>query len=269
MSINKLLTVDECKKQFIKNIELVSSRHGISKAFEDYLIVEGYGLSNAAEIGFQNIGGKIDEGRLKNRIQLVKDTYKKFNEEERAAYFLCAEAFAQALTLKREDFLGPIFMDLEIGNAKVGQFFTPSYIARCMAEMTLSTVTDELQQKNYITLCDPTSGSGVMLIEACEVLRERGLNYWNYFVEGTDLDRRSYLMSYLQLSLLGIPGVFFWGDSLSMKRNEYMATPIALYHAWIPKIYGKKPDKEQLNEQPLKAQDMELQSDKKGQFILF
>ncbi len=79
-----------------------------------------------------------------------------------------------------QDFLGEMYMKLNLGNHWKGQFFTPYHICEFMANVTGCET--EIEQKGYISICDQCVGGGAMLIAAANSLRRRGINYQNHAV---------------------------------------------------------------------------------------
>ncbi len=114
-----------------------------------------------------------------------------------------------------QDFLGKLYMNLNLGNHWKGQFFTPYHVCELMAKMTVEGCEPEIERKGFISICDPCIGGGAMMIAAANVLREGGINYQNHVLfVGQDVDRVVAMMAYIQISLLGCPGYIAVGDSL-------------------------------------------------------
>ena len=217
--------------------------YGVSNhdVFADFLTITSYDMLVLSENAYKNLGGKIDENKHNSRICEIEKIKSKYNNE---LLLKATMILIKALTEERKDFLGTVFEELGLGDARNGQFFTPNHISKIMAKLSLEGLPElsALNDKKYITIADPCIGSGRLAIEACEELRNKGFSYWQYFVEGRDISRLPALMSYLQLSLLGVPAMVFWGDSLAMKNYEEFPTPIALLQGWLPKIYIKPED---------------------------
>lgn len=115
-----------------------------------------------------------------------------------------------------QDFLGDMYMSLELGNHWKGQFFTPYHISRMMAEMILGDCGKQIEDKGWIPVCDPTVGGGAMLIAAANLFRRQEVYYHNnvLFV-GQDIDRIVAMMAYIQISLLGCAGYIVVANSLT------------------------------------------------------
>ena len=116
-----------------------------------------------------------------------------------------------------QDFLGKMYMDLELSSHWKGQYFTPYELCQMMAEMTLGDrVQEEVEQKGYITISDPACGAGATLIAAANLLKRKGINFQNHVLfVGQDIDRVVALMCYIQLSLIGCPGYIAVADTLT------------------------------------------------------
>ncbi len=115
-----------------------------------------------------------------------------------------------------QDFLGKMYMNLNLGSHWHGQFFTPYHVSELMAKMLMPNAQEEMERRGWISICDPTVGGGGMLIAAASALKEQNINYQTsaLFV-GQDIDRVVAQMAYIQISLLGCPGYIAVGNSLT------------------------------------------------------
>lgn len=127
-----------------------------------------------------------------------------------------------------QDFLGKIFMNLNLGNHWKGQFFTPYSVCKLMAEITIGTEEEEkLKQRGYIAISDPACGAGATLIAAANVFRARKINYQTQVLfVAQDIDRIAGLMCYIQLSLLGCPGYIVIANTLTNPTAGTTLQPI-------------------------------------------
>jgi type I restriction-modification system DNA methylase subunit len=129
-----------------------------------------------------------------------------------------------ALTIGNNDFLGQMFMELELSNKWQGQFFTPYPICTFMAKVLVDKSLCE--QKEEIKLCEPCVGSGAMIMAFCEALREIGVNYQQkLYVHAQDISFVPVCMTYIQLSLIGCRAQVVHGDSLVNKTYDTWYTP--------------------------------------------
>ena len=149
------------------------------------------------------------------------------------------------------DFLGQLFMDLELANHWRGQFFTPMAVARTTAEMLLpADLPQRVDEKGFITLLEPAAGSGAMVIAFAGAMLARGVNPQQHLhVTAIDVDATAAHMCYLQMSLLGIPGVVYIGDTLRMEMRQHLVTPMHYLGLWEYRLRrGRKMEVQQLVE---------------------
>lgn len=158
-----------------------------------------------------------------------------------------ANRFAQALALlteclneRAEDVLGSLFMELELGSKWGGQFFTPYELCLVMAKLTLDpieAIREQIDQVGYVTACEPACGGGAMLIALAEAMRDVGINYQQQLhVTAVDVDVKAVHMTYVQLSLLGVPAVVVHGNALSLEEWSQWRTPMHTMGAWEWKL---------------------------------
>ena len=119
-----------------------------------------------------------------------------------------------------QDFLGEVYMSLELGSKHHAQFFTPYSLCKLNAQMVLEGF-DPTQ--DLIKAHEPACGSGGMIIALFDRLLELGEDrpernpQTNLYVEAWDLNETTARMAYLQFSLLGIPATVVCGNSLSLE----------------------------------------------------
>lgn len=127
-----------------------------------------------------------------------------------------------------DDYLGKLFMMSNTSNKGAGQFFTPFHVSEFSAQLAV-TGTDTSQ--DVITLHEPSCGSGGMIVAAAKALWDIGINYTErLFVECGDIDKRCVHMTYIQLSLFGIPAVVYQRDTLRMETFDEWLTPAFLFN---------------------------------------
>lgn len=115
-----------------------------------------------------------------------------------------------------QDFLGKMYMSLNLNNRWKGQFFTPYCVCKMMSEMTVRNLDTEIEEKGYISICDPSCGAGATLIAAVSTLKKSRYNFQNHVIfVGQDIDRVTAQMCYIQLSLLGCAGYICVGNTIT------------------------------------------------------
>lgn len=132
-----------------------------------------------------------------------------------------------ALEAKYHDFLGAIFMELELGDDRRGQYFTPYNVQSLMARLLMPGVKDTIEREGFFTLSEPTCGAGGMVVAYAECMLEAGLNpSTQMFVSCIDIDPVAADMAFIQLSLLGIPAEVTTGNTLTLQFSRVRYTPV-------------------------------------------
>jgi len=219
------ISKDKRIQEIISKIEGLGYTHGISTVFEDFITIVACAISNS-----------FDKVHFDEREALYMQTIKKYSKDELNIFVEIHAMVVNALeqTLYSSDLLGEIYHSLNLSNSRNGQFFTPVHIAHFMAEMLIGPKCEEIEEKGYITLCEPTCGSGVMVIAAANSLYKNHYNpSQNMCVLAVDNDIRCTMMAYIQLSYLGIPAVVIHGDSLLAKEYARFYTPMYILGGWI------------------------------------
>jgi type I restriction-modification system DNA methylase subunit len=200
-------------KEFIKTFDRLARRHDRHRAFLDFLALSSSALMKAA-----------DPWRAEKHEAAYMETARRYDSEELTA---CAHLLAlttKALEDEPQDFLGHIYMHLELGNKHAGQFFTPYELCVCMAEMTLADVTED-DPRELITFQEPAVGAGATIIAVMDALKKRGINYQRRtYTVAVDVSEMAARMAYIQFSLLGIHAHVVWGNTLSLQVTDEWPT---------------------------------------------
>ncbi|HEY2453783.1 MAG TPA: SAM-dependent DNA methyltransferase [Scandinavium sp.] len=135
------------------------------------------------------------------------------------------------------DFLGNVFMQLELGDKYRGQVFTPWYVGKMMAGLQLGDTDALFRMKPFVTLYEGACGAGCLILAFASVLREAGYSPHRYlWVSATDIDPLAAGMAYIQLSLCGIPGEVVVGNSLNDERRRVLYTPVHYWAGWSARL---------------------------------
>lgn len=197
-------------------------------------------LSDVFQCGAIAIANKFDKRQSKKREETYLSIIKKYDKDTQQ---LITEIFAEIsilllsqIDMGFDDYLGKLYMLSETSNSKAGQFFTPYHVSKLCAEMSINknTVNEYIEKDKILTINEPACGAGSMIIAAIDILYNRyRLNYSrNLFVECSDIDQRCVHMTYLQLSLIGVPAIVYQRDTLTMKTWQKWETP-ALIIQWL------------------------------------
>lgn len=155
------------------------------------------------------------------------EAVKNYSREELEAFAKLLGITKMALSEGKGDFLGSIYMGLEISQDRSGEFFTPYPVSLMMAKMSLTDVDALIAEKGFITLSEPACGGGGMLIAVAQALEEAGHEPRStLFFEATDISKLCCDMTYIQTSVMGLSGVVRHGDTLRVETWSHRFTPI-------------------------------------------
>ena len=177
------------------------------------------------------------------RTELLKETAKKYTEEELCQFSELSEILIGALDRDPEqDFLGNLYMSLDFGDSWRGQYFTPWNVAYMMAEMTVGNGLKPTDGRDYVSVCDPCCGAGALLIAMAAAYRRNypGRSYQQEVLfAAQDIDRTVALMCFVQLSLLGCAGYVVIGDSLRgpLRGSDLFPIPGDGYEIWYTPMW--------------------------------
>ena len=184
--------MEDHKKNLEKLIQGMGSTHSTWKVFEDFLEISAISVSNAVD------RGPWDE-REKEYLSIVS----RYSKPELEQYHY------------------------------TGQFFTPQHISEFMGKIAAIDVGRTIDEYGYCSVLEPASGSGTMVLGFAQAMKEQGYNYQKQLLaQAVDIDIRCVHMTYLQLSLYGIPAVVIHGNSLSMEEWSHWKTPMYLLGGW-------------------------------------
>ena len=202
-------------KEFMAKLQSLDRSRSLTIVFKDFLTLCTCSLAQTIY--------RSDELEQKY-LQTVKQ-YTKWQAED----FSKLLAFlVMALEEKHQDFLGEVFMRLNLGNSAIGQFETPYTVSKFMAEINFSEleISQKIENNHLIILSEPCCGSGGIIIAFAETMKEHNFNYQKHlYVEAIDIDEMSFMMAYIQLTMLGIPAKIIQGDTLTLKFQQVLYTP--------------------------------------------
>lgn len=181
--------------KIIKTIHSMTGKYGVYEIFADWVKMQAFAYANQVHYS----QAREDE-YIETMKRYDKDEFKKLAE---MTAWLVEWADEQMF-----DMLGYIYMHLEIGNKRTGQFFTPYHLCQLMAK---TVDFSELP----ITANEPTCGAGGNIIALAEAMKDAGINYQhNLMVVCQDIDIKAVYMAFVQLSLYGIPAIVYQSDTL-------------------------------------------------------
>ena len=150
------------------------------------------------------------------------------NQKSKELNFKLLDILVSALEDSFQDFLGEVYMRLNKGIKRNGEFFTPYEVSKLMASMTTLVPMKKDIAKLPYKILEPSSGAGGTVIAAIEnILNYSDLNIsHDLFIETWDINRRCVQMTFIQLSLLGVPAKIVHGNTLSLEVFGTYYTPV-------------------------------------------
>ena len=201
-------------KEFINKLQNLDHSRRSDTVFKDFLALSTYAIMQPFY-------------KSPDIEQKYLDIISKYNKEQANEFSQMLALLVNALSEKYQDFLGQVYMQLNLGNARTGQFFTPYHVSKLMAEITFIDNKQDVENQEIVTLSEPCCGSGGIIIAYAETMKTHDINFQQkLFVEAIDIDELCFQMAYLQLSLYGIPARVMLGDTLAYKFSRIIYTPM-------------------------------------------
>lgn len=215
-------------KQFYDELRSCDRAGGVQfyTLFEDFVTLASCSIRQSVS--------KITTGALSDEIEEdYMRTVRKYPKENVAGFARAVAVLVEGLESGLHDFLGDVFTCTGISSHWSGQYFTPWPLCQAMAKMTIG---EPKPSTKRLTICEPCVGGGALLLAVAAELKTLKFAPWHWWFEATDVDRRCAMMSYVQLSLAGCPGIVRHGNSLSGQQWSAWATPTgALFPHFWPK----------------------------------
>ena len=209
------------KREFINVVEQISRRHNTHSIYCDFVTMAAISLHNAI---------RRDDALEAEYLSIIK----KYNRTEQHLFPQLLAITVNALEQRFCDFLGDVYMSLDLGNVHQGQFFTPYELSKMMAMMSQP---EDYNSREFFTLSEPAVGMGGMIIAYAEVMQENGINYQQkLWVQAIDVSAAAIYGCYVQLTLLHIPAEIIHGNTLSGEVYRVLRTPAHYLGLWDSKL---------------------------------
>ncbi|MGH9721491.1 MAG: SAM-dependent DNA methyltransferase, partial [Bryobacteraceae bacterium] len=184
------LTPQDCVSAFIKRLTALDREKSAYEKFRDF-----------CEMAF--CACAMTTAPTPERAQEMEDRYMQivgtYRDKDTVRAYPALLALAGSAIPQGCDFLGSVATELEVLNAQIGQFFTPYDVARMMAMMSLEGAADMIAANGFLTLQEPASGAGGMVLAAADTLAQQGFDPGlHMLVNAIDLSPLCFHMTYLQ-----------------------------------------------------------------------
>lgn len=226
--IHRMINLDVARKQFISVFRHTARQLRRWDVFSDFITLA------ASELDLARV-------RTPESMERCRKICERYDSDDIKNLHELFRLMVCALEAEFHDFLGAIFMELELGDDRRGQYFTPYCVQSLMARMLIPDIKDTIRREGMITLSEPTCGAGGMVIAYAECLIEAGLNpSAQLFVNCIDIDPVAADMAFIQLSLLGIAAEVVTGNTLTLQFNRVRYTPVYYINGFEEKLQSQR-----------------------------
>lgn len=203
------------KKFIIDSLKNLGSKYGLQESFRDVVTCCAYAFANAVN---------FKEERESEYLRIIN----KYSAEERELFPQILTALVEEYEKSEEpiDILGDIYEELGLIKKESSQFFTPLHICDMMAKVTMNKdrCVNDLEARGFVSVLDPTCGSGRTLYASYKELLGMGIDNNKILMIGDDLDLTCCCMTYVQLSLMGANAIVRHQNSLTNDKYDTFYT---------------------------------------------
>ena len=212
------------RRAFIKLFAETARYHARYEVFRDFVAMAAISIENAF----------LKSEALEKTYLEIAGRYKQ-EDLTRISHLL--GHVVMGLEAEMCDFLGSVFMELELGSGNWGQFFTPYSLQSLMAKLVAPNIEEAIGKQGWVDLSEPCCGSAGMVIGFAQQMIEGGFNpSQQLWASCIDIDTKAADMAYIQLSLLGIPAEVITGNTLTMQFSRTRFTPVYYLNDWAEKF---------------------------------
>lgn len=222
------------EKEFVRAFKELSRYRRGYDIWSDFVVMSACAFSNA-----------IDKSHYQEREERYLRIVTKYTPAEQPLFPEMLAHLVMALEKNPEqDFLGKLYMELDLYDKSCEQIFTPYHVCELMADISVGDgLMRQIEKDGYITIGDPCCGAGATLIAGVhsvrKALEKENLNFQNHvLIAAQDIDETVALMCYLQPSLLGVAGYIKVGNSIidpicdGDSKENYWFTPMYFSDIW-------------------------------------
>ena len=222
---------DDRQKNVVRSFRQLCQRHTRWTVWSDFVMMAAIEISNA-----------VDHANAVQRSETYRNIAKRYNAAEHQAFGeMLTEIVLGMDENVEQDFLGELFMALELGNDHSGQFFTPYEVCKLMAGTSSTDLKERIEKDHWISVNDCACGAGALLLAFANECSRQEVNYQtSVLFTAQDVDLISGCMCYIQLSLLGCPGYVVIGNTITSPSTSYDRRgllPRGTENVWYTPLY--------------------------------
>lgn len=225
---HRMMSIDTARKQFVSVFQSTARHLRRWDVFSDFITLA------ASELDLARV-------RTPENIERSRKVFARYDAADIQNLHSLFGLMVMALEAKFHDFLGAIFMELELGSGDMGQYFTPYSVQSMLARLLMPGVRDTIRREGFCTISDPASGAAGMLVAYAECLLEEGFNpSVHMYGSCIDIDPIAADMAFIQLSLLGIAAEVVTGNSLTLAFSRVRYTPVYYLNNFEEKLASQR-----------------------------
>lgn len=227
------LAKDARQKEILRLFDEACYGQSRWQTWADFIMMAAISISNA-----------VDKSNAEPREKTYMSIASKYKPRALDNFAKMFAAIVESMEYNPDqDCLGELYMGLNLGNQKSGQFFTPYHVCQMMARISNTDVKAKIEAQGWVSVNDCACGAGATLIAFANECRRPGVDV-NYqtsvlFV-AQDIDLVTGCMCYIQLSLLGCPGYVVIGNTLTnpgLSRDGRGLIPVHSENVWYTPFY--------------------------------
>ena len=130
--------------EFVKIFNSLCGRYGRWEIWQDFITLAAIAISNP-----------VDRSQATEREKTYMTIAGKYKPEEMLKFSQMLQEVVIGMDFNPDqDFLGELYMALDLGNDHAGQFFTPYDVCRMMAEITGTDLQARIERDGWISVND-------------------------------------------------------------------------------------------------------------------
>ncbi|MFC9755191.1 N-6 DNA methylase [Streptomyces sp. NPDC056921] len=212
-------------REIVKLLAANTGAKRMGDVFDHFVEMVALALRNAVDVR----GSTSWEARERQYLQIAG----RYGGEELNRFAHALALLTMELQRGPRDVLGRLYMELELGNDRLGQVYTPYDVAHLMARMEIRTVVEQVEHSGFADVYEPACGAGSFMIALSEIMLEHGLNpQTQLHVTAEDIAPQAMYMVYIHLTLLNIPAVVRRCNVLTLETFETWPTLAHVLGHW-------------------------------------
>ncbi|WP_310610148.1 N-6 DNA methylase [Limnohabitans sp.] len=140
------------RAEFIRQFNALSHHKRRYEVFRDFVTLSAISLNNVMEPDTERKAALESE---------YMDIIRGYSHEQAQGFAELLGLVVNMLEPTRQDVLGELYMELDLGNEKAEQFFTPNTISQFMARLN---GVEPPPGQNFVRVCEPACGAGGMVL---------------------------------------------------------------------------------------------------------